>query len=469
MFFDIFEEGTGKELYGRIVSFVESNGMDKMLRKGVLVGLSGGADSVFLLRFLARYLDNTNAKIIAVHINHLLRGDEALRDEDFSRRLCADMGIEFISLRIDVAAIAKESSLGIEECARDIRYSEFQRIISGRDDVSSIAVAHNATDNAETIFLNMLRGAGSRGCAGIPPIRENICRPVLCVSKAEIVHSLSECGCEYVFDSSNASTLYSRNYVRHEILPKLGKLSHNPEQMLLRLSSNLRADDDFILSAAKEFLQSTAPTSKALNGLHPAVFMRVVSLMVGDLYGISSTNFYDIKELLRNDNFKYSLPKDKLFVCERGLCKVVNKKDIDIDYCASFVEDEAHIDVLNTVSFLSDGPFDNSYLNVYKKSIQVSLGSAIIEGELRLRPKMDGDTVYYGGMTHKLKKLYNDRKIPPSLRHRIPVLCDDRGVVWVPGFGVRDDNGEGRSKIYVALCSHFDENDKSFLSGFDFK
>ena len=121
------------------------------------------------------------------------------------------------------------------------------------------------------------------------------------------------------------------------------------------------------------------------------------------------------------------------------------------------------------MAFLADTRFDNSYMNVYKKSIQVSLCSAIIEGELRFRPKKDGDTVYYGGMTHKVKKLYNDRKIPPSLRSRIPVLCDDKGVVWVPGFGVRDDKANNQDKLFVALCSNSEKTDNIFLSGFDFK
>ena len=469
MSFDIFEEGTGKELYKRIVSFVQKSGMESMLSSGVLIGLSGGADSVFLLHFLRKYLENKDAKISAVHINHLLRGDEALRDEEFSRSICEKLGVEFSSVRVNVASLAKDLSLGIEECARNVRYEHFQKIITGRNDINNIAVAHNSTDNAETIILNMLRGAGSRGCAGIPPIRDNICRPILCVSKAEILTALNEANIDFVFDSSNASVDYSRNYVRHEIIPRFKKLSGNPEDMLFRLSSNLRGDDDFITSCAKDFISSSEIKASELQKLHPALFLRVINLMVGDSLGLSSACVCDIRGLLKSENFKYSLPRGKTLICEHGICKVIEGDDNIIDYSAYFEGNKAGIDVLGSVAFLSSTPFDNSYLNVYKKSIQANIGSAIIEGELRFRPKKDGDALYYGGMTHKLKKLYNDRKIPPSVRDRIPILCDNKGIVWVPGFGVRDDKADKKQDLYVAICAQESDYGNIFLSGFDFK
>lgn len=464
---DLFSGEKGTTLYNRVVSFVEKTGMDKLLRRGVLVGFSGGADSVFLLHFLKRYLGDFGTPITAVHINHMLRGDEAMRDEAFSRDKCEQLGVEFICRRIDVVTFARDLGLGVEECARNIRYSEFGKIISGRNDLFTVAVAHNATDNAETILLNMLRGAGSRGCAGIPPIRENVCRPVLCIPKREVVEALRDGGIEFVFDSSNASTDYSRNFVRHEILPKFSRLTNNPEQMLLRLSDNLRADDDFISSCASAFLCNGEVTVDKLSALHEAVFVRVLGLMCGVSYGLSASCIADIRKLLCRQNFTYCLPFGKKFIAEHGMCRVVDGDFKPKDYIAEFEDGKAVIDELNSLSFLSVKPFDNSYLNVYKKSIQANLGSAIINGRLYFRPKQDGDAVYYGSMTHKLKKLYNDRKIPPSQRDRIPVLCDDGGVVWVPGFGVRDDGGKGTK--YVLLCSDSQDESCCFLSGFDFK
>lgn len=468
MSLDIFKGKLASELYQRTVLHIESSGIHKMLRRGTLVGLSGGADSVFLVYFLKKYLEEYGTRIVAVHINHLLRGDESMRDEEFSRTLCDDLGIEFISRRIDVSSLAKQSSKSIEECARDVRYNEFSEIIQGRNDIETIAVAHNSTDNAETVILNMLRGAGTRGCSGIPPVRDNICRPLLPLSKAEIVRVLEESGVPYVVDSTNNSIEYSRNFVRHEILPRLTRLSADPEKMIGRLSSNLRSDDDFILSCARDVLKDGAPTVAKLSSLHEAVFVRVLALMIGDTSGLTSSCISDIRSNLSSENFSYSLPRGKRFVSERGVCSVISSDKCEIDYEAFFENGKADIKSLCSFGLIGEVAFDNSSLNIYKKSIQANLRSAIINGRLYFRPKKDGDTIYYGGMTHKIKKLYNDRKIPKSLRDRIPLLCDESGVLWVPGFGVRDDGGVGEGP-FVAICSYEPDQENAFLSGSDFK
>ncbi|MBO5102130.1 MAG: tRNA lysidine(34) synthetase TilS, partial [Clostridia bacterium] len=159
----LFATAPGKDIYSVAVSSIEEYGMEKMIKKGVLVGLSGGADSVMLLCFLIEYRRRTaDFPILAVHINHSIRGESADRDEAFAKRMCASLGVEFISEKIDVPSIAKENGLGIEECARNVRYQEFQNIIQGRNDIGSISVAHNADDNLETVIFNIFRGTGLR-------------------------------------------------------------------------------------------------------------------------------------------------------------------------------------------------------------------------------------------------------------------------------------------------------------------
>jgi len=237
--------------------------------------------------------------------------------------------------------------------------------------------------------------------------------------------------------------------------------------MLLRLSRNLRLDDEFITSCALEYLSKGVPTADGLIELHEAVFVRVLLLMVGEGHSISSACINDIRKRLSSGNFSYSLPGGGRFVSESGFCRVTFEKSKELSYASYFNECKAEIPEINCFAVLSEGSIDNFSPNVYKKSIQASLSSAIIEGRLYFRPKIDGDTVYYGRITHKLKKLYNDRKIPPNLRSRIPVLCDDKGVVWVPGFGVRDDGGV--SNLRVAIFSEYMDSGKTFLSGADFK
>ena len=142
------------------------------------------------------------------------------------------------------------------------------------------------------------------------------------------------------------------------------------------------------------------------------------------------------------------------FICERGICRVGEIPEAP-DYKITVDIGLTTIDEVNSDFIISKEKLSDSFLNVYKKSIQADLSSAIIEGSLYVRPKVDGDTVYYGGMTHKLKKLFNDKKMPISVRKTLPILCDERGVVWVPGFGVRDDDvpKDERRALYAVLAS----------------
>lgn len=445
---------TGDCVYRKAEDTLLNFGMDKMIDKGVLIGLSGGADSVMLLLFLLEYKRRNNGDfpILAVHINHGIRGDEADYDESFCRGLCDSLKVEFISRKIDVPKIARESGLGLEEAARKVRYSIFHDIIKGRNDISTIAVAHNMSDNTETVLFNILRGSGSRGASGIRPVRDNIVRPLIEISKSEILSALDQAEIPYVTDSTNLSDEYSRNYLRNEIIPSLTKVTSDPERMLERFASNMRSDDDFISGVAREFLLAHKTVYNTdLRSLHYSVFIRVLSLMAGYDEGyLSSSLSGDVYALLDKDNFSYSLYGDVKFICERGICTVGTQPD-DADYYIEVKGEITSVEPFSAELILSKDKYSS---NVYKKSIQANLSSAIISGSLYLRPKKDGDTVYYGGMTHKIKKLYNDKKIPLSVRKKLPILCDDRGVVWVPGFGVRDDGvpREERQDIFATLA-----------------
>ena len=454
---DMFS-GYGADVYATACKTIKNNRIDNLLEHGVLVGLSGGADSVMLLCFLLEYRERNSLSfpIVASHVNHSIRGEEADRDERFCKQLCEDLAVEFVSVKLDVPAIAREMKLSVEEAARNVRYSIFQDIISGREDLDAIAVAHNMTDNAETVLLNILRGSGTRGARGIRPVRNNIVRPLIDISKERITLALEDSGISYVTDSSNLSSDYSRNYVRHEVLPTLHGISPEPEKMLARFANNLASDDEFICSVSEDFLKDNPTvTNIALRNLHRSVFVRVLTIMADYRDGLLPQALTsDVYCLLDKDNFSYSLPGGLLFVCERGVCTVrkpigTTKYRVDIEIGLN------HIDVINSDFIISTTKLNNNYLNVYKKSIQANLSSAIIEGSLVLRSKADGDTVYYGGMTHKVKKLFNDRKIPLSIRKTYPVLCDDRGVIWVPGFGVRDDGVpvDQRRDLFAVLAT----------------
>jgi len=182
--------------------------------ENVLVALSGGADSTALLLSLREL----GYPVRAFHLNHCLRGAESDRDEAFCRRLCEKLGVELTVERVDIAAAAGDSA--VEETARRIRYARLEHAAHG----AKIAVAHNADDNLETMLFHLVRGTGAKGLTGIPPVRGRIIRPLIAVERSEIEAFLRERGQDFVTDSTNADTVYTRNRLRQEVVPVLREL-----------------------------------------------------------------------------------------------------------------------------------------------------------------------------------------------------------------------------------------------------
>ena len=462
---ELFDTPRGKEIYCKARRAVKDFSMADKLRVGALVGFSGGADSVMLLCFLKRYYEeNPGGKILAIHVNHMIRGAEACRDETFSRDFCSALGVEFISLKFDVIAEAKKLSKGIEETARDIRYSAFDDILQGRNDISCIAVAHNATDNLETAIFNMMRGSGSRGVAGILPVRDSIIRPLIYIPKRDITGVLDAASVPYVIDSTNAEIDYKRNYIRSEIIPKLHYLTENPEAQITKLSFALRTDDSYLEDEAEKFLNKfdgcVVPASE-LQRLHKALSARVIRSMAkkGGSSGCEFTHIAKISELLGKD-FSIALPGGVSFISESGVCRVAKPMlEARPSYERKLQIGVNLIPEINCAVILSNEKIDNSFSKVYKISIQQIIDFDIISGELSVREKRDGDSYVYGKMRRKLKKIFNDRSIPQNVRSRIPIICDDAGILWVPGFPVRDGGDKNsKRKLFIAVAQIVNNN-----------
>lgn len=461
----MLESKQGSLVYDSVNRYISQFGMD--VTRGILVGFSGGPDSVMLLSVLARIRRQREFKLLAVHINHCIRGQEADRDEAFSRRFAEALNVEFFSFKINVPQMATELGVGVEEAARNARYSKFSDIMLGRNDVGYIAVAHNATDNLETMLFNMMRGAGTRGMCGIPPVRGNIIRPLIYVPKSDILSLLNQYDIGYVCDSTNDTVDYTRNYIRHNVLPALTTLAKVPEKMSCRTSRILRADDDYLCATARQTLQGrTIVSVEELSNLHPAIRARVLRLMACESdVEIYENHIEKLTELLMNGtgNFSYAV-HGGFFVVEYGNCRFVKKIPDNIDFSFEISDAVTRIPEFGAMVCVGEDKFVKSSSNVYNFSIQADITSAIIEGGLSIRSKRDGDTVFYGGHTRKLKKLFCDAKIPASKRSLIPILCDEKGIVWVPGFGVRDDGG--KEPLHVTIyCS---DEDKRFWSGEEF-
>ena len=458
---EVFKSESGQLVYKEFLRAVKDFDFEKKIANGVLVGFSGGADSVTLLLALRKFcLDNGFGKICAAHVNHMIRGAEAERDEDFSREFCKNIGVEFLSFRRDVPDYAKANSLGLEEAARNVRYSIFADLLQSRSDLSAVAVAHNATDNLETVIFNMMRGAGARGIAGIAPVRDDIIRPLLYVPKRDIIKVLSDANVPYVTDSTNLQTDYKRNYIRAEILPKLSYLTENPEAAATRLSHALREDTEYLDIEAEKLYESyrnTAVPRSDMLEMPSAIFYRFLSLMAKNAgCSIESMHVRAIQNLISDSNgdFCVSLPGKMDFICADNMCSISKKspkKEIKYEYKLSMGVN--HIEEIDAEIILSDKPINDFSSKVYKISIQQSIDFDIINGGIFVREKRDGDSYVFGGMTHKLKKLFCDRKIPTQKRELIPVFCDGDGIFWVPGFSVRQTKKQkSQKKLYIAIA-----------------
>ncbi|MBE6635065.1 MAG: tRNA lysidine(34) synthetase TilS [Ruminococcaceae bacterium] len=455
----IFSSSLGTEVLGTIEAHMTEFFMHEYIKNGVVIGLSGGADSVLLLIFLLNLKKRMDFTLKAIHVNHMIRGSEADHDEDFCRELCFALGVEFVSVKRDVPALSKENKCGLEEAARNARYEEFRAFIENDDSISTIATAHNATDNLETFIFNMLRGSGLSGLCAIAPVKGNIIRPLLSVPKSKITSLLGEAKIPFVTDSTNFSCEYSRNYIRNEILPKLGRLTPVPEDACTRAIENLRRDREYLDCVADDFLNKsflgTAVDTEQLLSLPIPILVRVLRGMAAKVTDkIPERKHIDsIRELLgRSSRFEVDLPGEVSFFCRGDRC-FISKREvagrIEGEYILS--DGENRLPDFGIDVFLSDTK-EISSSNVYNFSIQADLSSAIILGDIRVRTRRNGDAYFYGGIHRKVKKLMNDKKIPPEKRDRIPVFFDDKGILWIPGFGVRDDSPSEKRHKWITVC-----------------
>ncbi|HWP51016.1 MAG TPA: tRNA lysidine(34) synthetase TilS, partial [Clostridia bacterium] len=227
-----------------------------MLKQGdsVIVGLSGGADSVALLCVLLELRDTLGVTLSACHVNHNLRGEESLRDERFCRAVCSRKNIDLTVKSVDVTGYCAQNHCSTEEGARILRYQALQSL----DPNARIATAHTLSDNAETLLLNLTRGAALEGLCGIPPVRDNIIRPLINCTRAAVEDYLMALGQNFVTDSTNLSNDYKRNRIRHELMPLLKTINPSFELAVRRTVDALSEDKMLLRQLADQALAEAA-------------------------------------------------------------------------------------------------------------------------------------------------------------------------------------------------------------------
>lgn len=451
-----------------------------MLQSGdcVIAGVSGGADSVCMLLILHEISESMGFSVRAVHLNHMIRGAEADRDEAFVAELCDRINVPLKSFRRNVPEIAAEEGLSSEEAGRKIRYQLFEE---AADDAQKefkrvrIAVAHNRDDLAETVIFNMARGSSLKGLTGIRPVRDDIIRPILFAGRKEIEEYLAEKGESFCTDSTNLGDDYSRNRIRHVIIPALKELNAGAVDHIFDMAMDASDIYDGIDERAAAFLES-CEIRKGESGENiliriPATrliqlgkterseaVLAAMAMIAGRRKDITRKHIEAVIDIAEGSSGRsVSLPyemsaekhNDTLFI---GLLSRDGTFTAGMEYG---IEGRFVTDIVDDLDF-----------SVFSKNMYTEIIDCDkIIGTLRIRKPNDTDTIVINssGGRKKLSKLFTDMKVDRLLRDSYPVVADDSDVVWLPGLRLSEkykltpDSSRGLRMQYILEGGNPDE------------
>ncbi len=433
-------------------------------RLGVLAALSGGPDSVALLHLLLAYAAGRGVPLRAAHVNHLLRGEESERDEAFCRALCKKLGVPLDVLREDAAAKAKREKKGIEEAARDLRYAYFDELLCRYPELDRVATAHTATDNAETLLFRLSRGAGLTGLCGIPPRRGHIIRPMILMTREDVLAYCERESLAYVTDGSNADPAYARNRIRLRVLPELSSLFGDFSAAASRTALLLRQDEAFLDGEAGKLLSAARAgggvyDAALLASAPPALSARALRAAVKEAGGRApeAEHILALQKMLAGGGvcWTLSLPGAAVSRDRDRLTFLPRAPEPPAPYALPLSEGKNPLpDGDGAVWLFSGGAQKETekLKNVYKILIYADLDRDTIKGSLSARSRREGDGYRFGGMFRKLKKLYGDAKLPQNERALRPLVCDGDGILWAPGFPVREGSAAKPGSQTVRIC-----------------
>lgn len=406
------------------------------------VAFSGGADSVALLHMLReRYA----GELLAIHVHHGIRGEEADRDAAFCRELCERLGVPFVLLLADVPAFAAESGLGLESAARTVRYEAIAKEMKKRR-IPLLATAHHADDQLETLLQNLLRGAGAKGLGGIPAVRPLdadgalVVRPLLQMTKEQILGYCTENELAFVTDSTNAQPCCPRNRLRAEVIPVLRELWPAGASCAARAAASLAEDEAYLRSLADDLLarEGDSPRVTVLAALPRPVFARVMqALLPVPPESAHIEALWDLVSTPRPHR-SLSLPSARVQIEQGRLTVQVGEEPQVQDYEIALHEGVHSLPCGVAVLGALGENFNPEGINVYKHAIRVDFCSAIIKGTLVLRNRRTGDRILAGKCHKVVRKLPGMARFSPTTRAVMPLLCDGDGVLAVPGGPVRD-------------------------------
>lgn len=426
-------------------------------KENIVLGLSGGPDSMALLYVLMEIKKKINFKIYAAHVNHGVRGKEADEDEFFVKQTCETLNIPLYIKRVDMNKYAKENRLSSEEAGRKIRYDFFREILD-KIGGGKIAVAHNKNDQSETVLFRFIRGAGIDGLVGMKYKNGDIIRPLLDIDRGEIEKYCFVKNIKTRIDKTNFETLYGRNKIRLELIPYIEKnLNNNIIDTLFRNAKILSYDKEFLDEYSKESYEKVLESKtdnnvvlskKGFKKLHPAIKARVIRISVerllGDIKDLEKKHIDDVMNLFEKGNTGKEISINKGILAQVSYEKLIIKKNKKENGISNF----QYRLKINEITFINELSTKVKCKVLSREEVNISFNDRFIKffdydkikSELYLRNRRKGDRIVPIGMnsSKKLKDFFIDKKIPRDERDKIPLLVDGNNIVWIIGYRVSE-------------------------------
>jgi len=414
----------------------------------ILVAFSGGADSTFLISFLNKFKELLKIKLSAIYIEHNLRGEESLQDGVFCEKFCLERNIPFLRKEINVKKFAESSKFSLEESARILRYREFDgaTVLFG---ANKIATAHNMDDNAETSLLNLIKGKSLQAIAGIPLKRGNIIRPILCVSKSEILEYLNKNNIKFRTDSTNLQNDFQRNTLRNLVIPIIKeKINPSFSKSVFKTSLILRKEEkilrDYINGLMPKYIEESEIGFKIglnlLDDFSTEVFERIIKQILVERFNLKVTygeiisitklvNAQVGKKIFLNNRVKIFRERDSIIIFKNKIKKI---KAIKLK-----VGDSADT-WLGTIG-IERANREQAAINSSKKVEYIDADG--VSDEFILRRWSKGDYFIPLGMKHrkKISDFLTDVKVESHIKKNYLVLTNNNKVVWLVGLRLSDE------------------------------
>lgn len=395
----------------------------------ILVGLSGGADSVALTVIL----HNLGYAVYAANCNFSLRGVEADRDSEFARHTAEKLGVPFISVKFDTQEYAEQNKVSIEMACRELRYDWFEKKRT-ENGCKHIAVAHHRDDSVETMMINLIRGTGIAGLTGISPVNGHIIRPLLCISRSDILKYLSAAGYDYVTDSTNAETIYVRNKIRNKILPLMQEINPSVSEAVERTAENLRETESLYKHAVKKAIaeivhEDTANVYISLDALKKWPAEKTLLYEILKPYGFVPSRIDDIRSGIEGESgLKYYSPTHRLvrdrkyFIISPLPAEDMQETDRETAVSLSETLDIEYFD-------------DMTRFEIPKTRSAACFDADLLPEPLTLRHWRKGDKFVPFGMKgrQKLSDYFNNRKFSILQKESALLLTAGEEIIWIIG------------------------------------